>query len=238
VLGVCLDTDPFGFPALVTTATGRPLDRELHGLGEAAQARIVTSVARAVAALHGLAPQELGIAQSYDPASVLRTWQCDAAWYENHADQAGATADVVRAAALVLAGRAQAPSAGCVVHRDLTPYNILAGDGTFAALVDWDHAGFSARQEDVGKAVIGLLGMLAIPRERRIPLASTFLRSYAGASSLPDEELYEQCVPFALDTILDWIVGGKNAPREELAWATEQVMNAEGIQQRNRRRPR
>jgi Ser/Thr protein kinase RdoA (MazF antagonist) len=241
VIGVYHSSSPFGFSALVTSVNGRPLDHELSQHGEVARTAIVASAARALATLHHLPAEALGVDPSYEPGAVVRTWQWDAGWYLKHADSAGDAAKLIRKAAAVLAGYTQAPVKACVLHRDLTPYNLLAEGGQFTAIVDWDHVGFSPLQEDVGKALIGLLGMLSIPRPSRLRLARAFLDAYAQAAALPAEELYQQSVPFALDTILDWIIGDKNAPREELAWAVEatarQDQRGMGCVDRRRTRP-
>jgi hypothetical protein len=33
---------------------------------------------------------------------------------------------------------------------------------------------------------------------------------------------------FALDALLDWVIGGKNAPAEELVWATSVIVRGIG----------
>lgn len=225
VVEVLLEPDLFGFPALVTTAPGQPMDQELRGRSAASRETMAASIAQAVVAVHERDPGDLGIDLTYDPHSVLSTWQEDVEWYEKNAERAGKAADLVRRGASVLAAFLDVPPSASVVHRDLTPNNILADNGTFVAIVDWDHAGLSAPQEDIGKALIGLLGMLTLPRAVRLPLARAFVDAYSRRRSLSADELFAQSVPFALDTILDWVVGGKNAPREELSWATEQIMD-------------
>jgi hypothetical protein len=237
VLDVYFDADPLGFPALITTATGRPLNRELGEVGEAAHPAIVTNLARAVATLRGLTTEKLDISQSYDPTSIVCAWQCDAEWHRNPADQAGTTSGLVRRGASYPASHDRVPSSACVLHRDLSPYDVLAEGDAFAAPVGWDSVGFSACQEDVGKALAGLLGMLAIAHKKRTSLASTLLHTYAQASSVPGDEPYRQSVPFALDTMLDWMVGGKSAPRDGFAPATEQIMNEGSTQQPDEREP-
>jgi len=217
------EADPFGFPALVTTASGRTLDHELPELSAVAQEAIMVNTAVAVAALHNCDPGGLPIDTTYDPDSVLSLWREDAEWYVKNADRAGEAADLVRRGASELARHSKAPPRGSVAHLDLTPYNILAENGA-VILVDWDHAGFAAPHEDVGKMLIGLLGMLSLPRVSRLPLARAFLDAYSRETSCSREELFIHSVPFALDTILDWVVGGKNAPREELSWATERIL--------------
>ena len=228
VVAVFAGADQFGFPALVTTAAGQPLDHELQDLPALSRNAIMVRIAEAAAVLHDADPRDLCIDTQYDTDSILNGWQEDAGWYEENAKRAGKAADLVREAASVLAGCSGVPPCGSVLHRDLTPHNILTENGAIA-LVDWDHAGFSAPQEDVGKIIIGLLGMLLLPRSLRLPLARVFLDTYSQRRSLSAEELFVQSVPFALDTLLDWVVGGKNAPREELSWALEQILKKEGI---------
>lgn len=229
VVAVFAGADEFGFPALVTTASGRPLHHELPVLSAVSREAIVANVAEAVCDLHDSDLHDLPVGPAYDPHSLLDLWQEDARWYEDNADRAGRFADLVRRGASVLAGFRDVPPDGSLVHRDLTPDNILAENGAFVAIVDWDHAGFSAPQEDVGKIIIGLLGMLPLPRSLRLPLARVFLDTYRRRRSLSTEELFLQSVPFALDTLLDWVIGGKNAPREELSWAAEQILRKDGI---------
>ena len=224
VVAVLSETEPFGFPALVTTARGQPLDGELRGLSPAERNAIVAEVGRAVARLHDCDPGDLSVNTTYEPGSVLATWQEDRVWYEENAERAGESAGLVRRAASVLAGYREVPQYACVIHRDLHPYNILGENGAFVAIVDWDHAALAPPQEDVATALIGFLAMLSLPRSVRLALARTFLEAYGQARSLAVEELRSQSAPFALDTVLDWVVGGKNAPREELPWATEQIM--------------
>lgn len=228
VVAVFAGADQFGFPALVTTAAGQPLDHGLQELPALSRDAIIVRVAEAVAVLHDSDPRDLCMDAQYDADSILNGWQEDARWYEEHAERAGKAADLVREAASVLAGHSGVPPCGSVLHRDLTPHNILTENGAIA-LADWDHAGFSAPQEDVGKIIIGLLGMLSLPRSLRLPLARVFLDTYSQKRSLSAEELFLQSVPFALDTLLDWVVGGKNAPREELSWALEQILKKECI---------
>ena len=228
VVAVFAEADQFGFPALVTTAVGQPLDHELRDIPALSRDAIMVRIAEAVAVLHDSDPRDLCIDAQYDTDSILNGWQEDARWYEENAERAGRAADLVRKGASVLAGHSGVPLCGSVLHRDLTPHNILTENGAIA-LVDWDHAGFSVPQEDVGKIIIGLLGMLSLPRSLRLPLARVFLDTYSRRRSLSAEELFSQSVPFALDTLLDWVVGGKNAPREELSWALEQILKKECI---------
>ncbi|MCC6484393.1 MAG: aminoglycoside phosphotransferase family protein [Armatimonadetes bacterium] len=223
VIKVLPERDLFGFPALVTTACGQPLDTAMtHASGDL-QKRIITRVAEVVSALHAFEPCDSGMECPYDPDSVRNQWQEDVVWYREHAIQAGRYANVVLRGAAVLADCLEVPSVGAFLHRDLTPYNILAS-GSSIILIDWDHAGFSAPQEDVGKTLIGLLSMLSIPRSVRLQLALRFLDIYSHLRSLSKAELFSQSLPFALDTLLDWVVGGKNAPQEELSWAMEQLL--------------
>jgi hypothetical protein len=51
-----------------------------------------------------------------------------------------------------------------------------------------------------------------------------FVKAYASGLGLSSSELGEQCIPFALDTVLDWVIGIKNAPQDELVWATRQIV--------------
>lgn len=228
VVHVALEPDMFGFPALVTTAFGQPLGLAIQRTPNRLQEKVIVRLAEAVAALHACSPSDLSIDPAYDPSYLRKLWQEDAVWYEEHAKEAMGYARLVRTGAAVLARCDEVPEYGSVLHRDLTPYNILTENSDFTAIIDWDDAGFSAPQEDVGKTLIGLLSMLAIPRGCRISLSRIFLDTYGSLNSLSSEELFAQSLPFALDTLLDWIVGGKNALRAELAWATEQILN-EGI---------
>jgi len=228
VLKVLPECDAFGFPALVTTACGQPLNVAMRHASADLQRQMVTRVAEAISALHACDPRKLCVDSPYDPDSLCGQWQEDAMWYREHAAEAGRYANLVLRGAARLAERFDVQPIGAFLHRDLTPYNILAR-GSSVVLVDWDHAGFSAPQEDVGKTLIGLLSMLSIPRSVRLQLAWTFLGVYSHLRSLPTAELMSQSLPFALDTLLDWVVGGKNAPQEELSWATEQILTNDCI---------
>jgi aminoglycoside phosphotransferase (APT) family kinase protein len=223
VIDVVSKPDAFGFPALVTTAPGQPLDHGLKGCSAASADALVVGLAHAVAALHNINPSDLSLDPSFDPDLVLATWREDVEWYKDNAGRAGDGAGLVCEGASALAQYPHVPRHACVTHRDLTPHNILAQNGGIT-LVDWDHAGLAPPQEDVGKILIGLLAMLAIPRSLRLGLGETFLQAYAETRSLSPDELLLQSLPFALDTVLDWVVGGKNAPGSELRWATEQIL--------------
>ncbi len=220
---VLVECHQFGFPALVTTASGQTVDRELRGCSAVACERVSVDLAHAVAALHSLGPTGVPIDLTYDPHEVLRTWQEDAEWYVENADRAGPAAGLVRKAASVLADHRDVPPQGCLVHHDLIPDNILV-ERSSVLLIDWDHACISAAQQDVGTALIGLLGMLSLPHDARISLAKAFVDSYGRHRSATAEEVFLQSLPFALDAVLDWVIGGKNAPREELSWALEQII--------------
>jgi len=60
------------------------------------------------------------------------------------------------------------------------------------------------------------------PEEKGL-LAREFLAAYARESGFSREVLFEESLPFALNLLGDWLVGGKNAPRDELAWATQEL---------------
>lgn len=213
-----------GFPALITTAIGDPLGEELRHLPLLTQAEIMRDLAAAVSELHQSDHTRFGMDKGHDRARVLASWREDSAWYRDNAWRAEGAADLVVQAAAILAERDDVPQDACLIHRDLTPYNVVVSDGVFAGIVDWDHAGVAAAQEEVAKAVIGLLIISGIPCDERLLLTAEFLRAYASSLRLSSAEFFEQCVPFAFDTILDWVIGIKNAPRDQLVWAMQQIV--------------
>ena len=221
--------DRFGFPALITTVIGYPLDEKMHDVPADAGATIIADLGNAIATLHQYDLDNLSIEGDYDPGKLLNVWREDAAWYRDNAHTAQEYTDLVIEAAAILAAREEMPRHGRLIHRDLTPYNVVMVENRFGGIVDWDHAGIAAPQEDVAKAVIGLLIMSSVPYGQRLQIAGEFVRVYASAVRRSAFEFFEQCVPFALDTILDWIIGIKNAPRDELAWATRQILERNGI---------
>jgi len=185
--------------------------------------------AEAVLRLHRCPLGGLPIERAYDPDEIRQEWQRDAIWYADSSSRAGGAAVLVSEAASVLAACRDTPDNGCLVHRDLTPHNVLTADGQIVAIVGWDHAGVSAPYEDVGKVLVGLLGALSILYSARLEAACEFLRIYAQGIHRSTVELHNRCLPFALDTLLDWVIGIKNAPRDDLVWATEQILAGNDI---------
>lgn len=216
--------DRLGFPALITTTIGDPLDQMMHELPADARANAVKDFGTVIATLHQRDLNRFPIERDYDPGNLLSVWREDSVWYRNNAHRAQGHSNLVVEAADILATREDVPRTGSLIHRDLTPYNVVLMGDEFVGIVDWDHAGVSAAQEDVAKAVIGLLIISSVSCDERLQLAAGFLSAYASGSDVSPSELLEHCVPFALDTILDWVIGIKNAPRDELVWATRQIV--------------
>ena len=224
VIAAELDSEQFGLPALVTTADGTPLIDEYPRLSETARTGIVRQLAGIVRSIHLTPLEALGIGDALSAAEIQTGWREDALWYRRNASRAGQFAPQVEEWAGVLENQQPAPGEACLVHRDIHPYNVLVRGEEVVAVVDWDFAGVSSPYEDVAKAAIGLLTMMNAPREEKSNLARSFVHAYAAESASDEALLRARLKPFALDTLLDWIVGGKNAPRSELVWAAVQML--------------
>lgn len=190
-------SERFGFPALITTAIGEPLDRTIGHLELSMGKEIVTALASAMAILHRLPLSQSPIRNRYTPENQLREWHEDAAWCADNAPQALDAEGLVRTVGSFLAVCTQAPDRGCLTHRDLTPYNILVRDGRFAGLVDWDHAGMSPLVKDVASALIGILIISSLSPDQRLLLSRTLLQVYSTESGVRMGELFEDSLPSA-----------------------------------------
>jgi aminoglycoside phosphotransferase (APT) family kinase protein len=96
VVHVLLEPDLFGVPALLTPASGQPLDHELQRLSDASIKAIMVEIAEAIAALHNVNSSNLPVDSVYDPQLLLDQWQEDSEWYITNADGAGKAAGLVR----------------------------------------------------------------------------------------------------------------------------------------------
>ena len=99
VIGVACSSVRFGLPALITLATGFPLDHEMRTISLDAQQRIVEDLALAVYALHQVDANAPGIAPVYSPAEIVQESFTDADRYRRHACRAGEAAAIVAAVA-------------------------------------------------------------------------------------------------------------------------------------------
>jgi aminoglycoside phosphotransferase (APT) family kinase protein len=133
---------------------------------------------------------------------------------------------LVRQRSELLAGTRVQSQRACLVHHDLCGSNIMVMGDQFSGIVDWDWASADAPERDLGVFVASLLVTLPVPESDRIALADSALRAYYGVLDAQLAEHWPDVSIFALDTLLDWLVGGKNAPRHELIWATSLVMNS------------
>lgn len=224
VVDTVSSADRFGFPALITTAIGDPLADLIHRVPVDDRTAIVERYAAATAHLHRVDPDRFPISKRYEKPKLLAQWREDSEEYLRKSAKAQGAAELVVTAARALAACDHAPDGASLVHRDLIPQNVMMSSGTFSGIVDWDHAIRAPAEEDVALAIVGLLILSSTPPPERIRLCRVFLRAYADELKAHEERLFAACVPFALTVLLDWLVGGKNAPRQVLAWAVERFL--------------
>jgi len=225
VVGVEQDPAVFGLPVLITTFIGEPLDHTIRDITGMERARLAKEIADCISALAKLEPVDLGL-QDMSADDIAHTVSAglaeDAAWYNNHApsDDPEVHTLVTRGADM-LAAYQVSPHPACLAHHDLTGGNIMVRERRLAGFVDWDYAGLDLPERDVGSCISGFLATLPIPLSERAEMMTLFLACrYSGR----DQEAETASFIFALDSILDWLIGGKNAPRHELIWAASVVL--------------
>ena len=222
--------DTFGLPALVMTYVGEPLDRAISTLSDRQRVALAEGVADSLAVLSCLDLRPSGI--PVPDADGLRRqvaakFAHDVRWYVEHARAAD---EQVRRLVLRGAGilaEADIPvSAASLCHSDLVASNITVRDGLLSGLIDWDYAEVGPAALDVGSAMLGLLVTIAIPRDERLQMLAAMLARCQSHAESCDESTETMALVFALDALLDWTIGGKDAPRDDLIWATSGVIVA------------
>ncbi len=229
-LAVELDAAVFGMPALVTSYIGEPLDGAISDIRGADRQKLVLEIGGALLALVGLDVRSTGlraVSRHEMRGRVAKVFADDAEWYRAHAEQ---VPQCLRA--LFLTGSEILGSADvcvrsvCLAHRDLTAPNITVRGRAFSGLVDWDHAGLGPPEQDLGSCVTGFLVTLPIPKPERAQMVGMLRDSYRVSARSLSAESWRMALLFALDALLDWVAGGKNAPMVELAWATSGIVRA------------
>jgi aminoglycoside phosphotransferase (APT) family kinase protein len=229
VLGLEDDALRFGAPALVTTFIGAPLDGCIAAITGSDREQLVADFASAVAALANVDTLGTGLraATPKEVSSTVRKMLVDdAQWYVAHVPRdEGRIRELVLRGAEALATATAGGQKACLTHRDLCSPNVMVKDGVFSGIVDWDHAGVDAPERDVGVCIAGLLVTLPISKDERAYVVRRFLESYSERRPAERAEARALSRAFALDALLDWLIGGKNAPRSDLVWATSLVLD-------------
>jgi len=230
IIAVQKGADPLGLPALITTYMGTPLDHAIADITGSLRIKLAEDIADCVAALGRLNTGDLGLHQMSAEElgeSVTGVFGADAEEYRAGATRCDeAAASLLRQGAEILAAHRFGPQRPCLAHRDLTAPNIMIRNQSFSGLVDWDHAGLDPPARDVGSCIAGLLVTLPIPEAERVEMVGRFLDQYWRQVADGSDEVRNAALLFALDALLDWLLGGKNAPSSELAWATSVVLRA------------
>jgi aminoglycoside phosphotransferase len=229
VIAIEEDGARLGLPALITTCIGDPLDHAIADVTGSLRIRLTEDIAECVATLRRLNTADLGLRQVSAEElgeSVTQMFRTDAEEYlAGTACCDEVTARLVRQGAEMLATHSFGPQRLCLAHRDLTGPNIMVRNQSFSGLVDWDHASIDPPARDVGSCIAGLLVTLPIPEAERVEIAGHFLQHWQQVTDGGDETR-NTALLFALDALLDWLLGRKNAPRGELVWATSLVLGA------------
>jgi aminoglycoside phosphotransferase (APT) family kinase protein len=223
VVAVESEAGKLGLPALVTAYVGEPLDHAIFMLSDRARITLAEDIADSLVALSRLDLTASGLqmpAKEELHGNVARRFADDAQWYVEHAPAADANArGPVLHGARILANAEVAVSAASLCHRDLVGSNITVRNGLFSGFVDWDYAGVDPPELDLGSCVLGFLVTIPIPKRERLRLLQAMLTRYGSqAETMP--------LLFALDALLDWTIGGKDAPMDDLIWATSGVIRA------------
>jgi thiamine kinase-like enzyme len=143
----------------------------------------------------------------------------DSAWYLEHAPADTEARDLVLRGARILAQAELSVSSATLCHYDLVASNITVRDGLLSGFIDWDYAEVSPPELDLGSIILGFLVSLPIPRPERLRLLQAMLTRYGSqAETMP--------LLFALDALLDWTIGRKDAPMDDLIWALSGIIRA------------
>ncbi len=230
VIGVERNADRLGLPAFITASIGEPLDHAVPDMSGSLRVKLAEDIADCVAALGRLNTKDLGLRQvSAEELGESVRWMfvADAEEYlagATHCDEVAAR--LVRQGAEILAVQRSISRRPCLAHRDLTAPNIMVRNQSFSGLIDWDHVGLGPAERDVGSCIAGLLVTLPIPETERVETIGRFLQQYWRQVADGPDEVRNAALLFALDALLDWLLGRKNAPRSELVWATSLVLRA------------
>jgi aminoglycoside phosphotransferase (APT) family kinase protein len=192
-------------------------------LSDRARITLAEDVADSLAAMSRL---DLGASGLHMPTKeqlhrkVAGRFVGDARWYVEHAPGANAEArNLVLRGAEVLANAEISVRTPTLCHSDLVASNIMIQDGRLSGFIDWDYAEVGPPELDLGSCMLGILVSVPIPRPERLRLLQAMLTRYGSqAETMP--------LLFALDVLLDWVIGGKNAPMDDLIWALSGITRA------------
>ena len=230
IVGVEWTAERFGLPVLVTTYLGEPLDHAISRLSGDARERIAGQIADSLVATSrlDLAASGLGIPKDEEMRrSVARRFADDSAWSAEHAPaEPEAVRDLVLRGAKILASAEVTSGAARLCHSDLVTSNILVRDGSLSGLVDWDYAEVAPPELDLGMCMLGLLVSIPIARRERVCMLEAMLERYEREAGGLDAGTMSSALVFALDALLDWTIGGKDAPLDDLTWALSGIMKA------------
>ena len=230
IIGVEWTAEKLGLRALVTTHLGEPFDHAVSRLSAAARRRIAEQIAESLAAMSDLDLSTSGLHVPTDEElrrGLLQRLANDAAWYVEHAptDPSSVRALVFRGAEML--ARADLSIGGATLcHSDLVASNILVRDQALSGLIDWDYAEVAPRELDLGVCMLGFLVTLPVARCERLRLLDAMLGRHARLLGDPAIRERRAALLFALDALLDWTIGGKDAPLADLVWALSGVIEA------------
>lgn len=218
----------FGLPALVTSHLGEPLDYAIDSLSGAARRQVMNELADSLTILAALPPVELGLpAMSAEEVRTMtaESFASSTDWYCAHLPEDDERRALARRGVDLLRSFEAPPREARLCHQDLALCNVMVRGGRFSGLIDWDYAGLGAAERDLGSAVAGVLATLPAPQPERLDLLAGLLARYrARAGRDRTAQGWRLALSFALDSLLDWMIGDKNAQREDLVWATSLVV--------------
>jgi hypothetical protein len=104
--------------------------------------------------------------------------------------------------------------------------NILIRDGALSGFIDWDYAEVAPPELDLGICILGFLVSIPIARRERLRLLEAMSARHGHHAGDLGSAAKNSALLFALDALLDWTIGGKDAPLDDLIWALSGVIRA------------